>query len=32
MFYEGLLRSKAFAKGRYWDLMIYAITKNDYTF
>ena len=32
MFYEGLLRSKAFAKGKYWDLMIYAITKNDYTF
>jgi len=32
MLYEGLLRSKAFAKGKYWDLKMYAITKDDYTF
>ncbi len=32
MLYEGLLRSKMFAKGKYWDVEMYAITKNDYTF
>ncbi len=31
MLYEGLLRSKMFAKGKFWDVRMYAITKNDYT-
>ena len=30
MLYEGLLRSKTFAKDKYWDLKMYAITRNDY--
>ena len=29
MLYEGLLRQRMFAKGRFWDLKQYAILKND---
>jgi len=32
MQYEGLLRSKMFAKGNYWDVKMYAITKSDFTY